>query len=141
MKLTIDLAKRITPADLLYHLRCNSQRTYDACRHSRIKRCRWRQRADNNPGHVRGIYDNSIGLREAAAALNFQRFSIFQPSMLLTKTKCDDAMQGIMLATWSAISFLLCGCADKYRGISVVNLGCAMAHNLRPPGQGMEVPQ
>jgi uncharacterized protein YbjT (DUF2867 family) len=78
-------------------------------------------------------------LREAIAALGFSRFSIFQPSMLLTRTNRYDAMQGIMLATWPAISKLLVGRLDKYRGITVENLGRAMAHNLTRKSQGAEI--
>jgi uncharacterized protein YbjT (DUF2867 family) len=78
-------------------------------------------------------------LREAIAALGFSRFSIFQPSMLLTRTNRYDAMQGIMLATWPAISKLLVGGLDKYRGITVENLGRAMAHNLTRKSQGAEI--
>jgi uncharacterized protein YbjT (DUF2867 family) len=78
-------------------------------------------------------------LREAIAALGFSRFSIFQPSMLLTRTNRYDAMQGIMLATWPAISKLLVGGLDKYRGITVENLGRAMAHNLTRKSEGAEI--
>lgn len=78
-------------------------------------------------------------LREAIAALGFPRFSIFQPSMLLTKSNRYDAMQGVMLATWPAISKLLVGGLDKYRGITVENLGRAMAHNLTRKSQGTEI--
>jgi uncharacterized protein YbjT (DUF2867 family) len=78
-------------------------------------------------------------LREAITALNFPRFSIFQPSMLLTKTNRYDAMQGLMLATWPTISHLLIGGLNKYRGIPVENLGRAMAQNLVRPGQGAEI--
>jgi uncharacterized protein YbjT (DUF2867 family) len=78
-------------------------------------------------------------LREAIAALGFSRFSIFQPSMLLTRTNRYDAMQGIMLATWPAISKLLVGGLDKYCGITVENLGRAMAHNLIRKSQGAEI--
>jgi uncharacterized protein YbjT (DUF2867 family) len=80
-------------------------------------------------------------LRDAIAALGFRRFSIFQPSMLLTKTNRYDAMQGLMLATWPAISKLLIGGLDKYRGITVENLGRAMALNLTRKSQSTETLQ
>jgi hypothetical protein len=48
-------------------------------------------------------------------------------------------MQGIMLSTWPAISYLLIGSTDKYRGVTVENLGHAMAHNLTHKAQGTEI--
>jgi uncharacterized protein YbjT (DUF2867 family) len=80
-------------------------------------------------------------LRDVIIELKFPRFSVFQPSMLLTKNNRYDAMQGIMLATWPAVSKFLVGSLDKYRGITVENLGRAMAHNLTRQSQATEILQ
>jgi uncharacterized protein YbjT (DUF2867 family) len=78
-------------------------------------------------------------LCEAIVALNFPRLSIFQPAMLLTKSNRYDAVQGVMLAAWPAISYLLICGLDKYRGITVETLGQAMARNVNAPGQSTEI--
>ncbi len=88
----------------------------------------------------RSFYLKSKGeLREAIAAMGFERFSCFQPSMLLTNTNRYDFMQGLMLATWPVISKILVGSADRYRGIRVEDLGAAMATNLLRSGKAYEV--
>jgi uncharacterized protein YbjT (DUF2867 family) len=110
-----------------------------ACKNANIQHFELLGSVAANPNSSNFYLKSKGELREAIAALNFPRFSIFQPSMLLTKTNRYDAMQGLMLATWPAISHILVGGLDKYRGISVENLGRAMAHNLARPGQGTEI--
>jgi uncharacterized protein YbjT (DUF2867 family) len=78
-------------------------------------------------------------LREAVSALGFQRFSAFQPSMLITQTNRYDLMQAVVLAVWPVLSHLLVGPLAKYRGISVEYLGAAMAKNILRPGGGTEI--
>jgi uncharacterized protein YbjT (DUF2867 family) len=78
-------------------------------------------------------------LRNAIAALNFARFSTFQPSMILTPTNRYGLNQAITLAVWPVISHLLVGPLQKYRGIRVEALGAAIARNTTTVGQGAEV--
>ena len=78
-------------------------------------------------------------LREALVALNFERLSIFQPSVILTPTNRYDIWQGLLLAAWPRISVLLPGTWRKYRGIRVDTLGTAMAKNLLTDGGGTEI--
>jgi uncharacterized protein YbjT (DUF2867 family) len=110
-----------------------------ACKQSGIKHFELLGSVAANPKSGNFYLKSKGELREAIAALNFPRFSIFQPSMLLTKSNRYDAVQGIMLATWPAISHLLIGPLDKYRGITVENLGRAMAHNLTHTSKGSEI--
>jgi uncharacterized protein YbjT (DUF2867 family) len=77
-------------------------------------------------------------LREAIAGLGFARFSCFQPSLLLTQNNRYGFAQGLLLSAWPALSHLLLGGLQKYRGIRVEDLGAAMAHNLRGDGRGVE---
>jgi uncharacterized protein YbjT (DUF2867 family) len=110
-----------------------------ACKNAGIKHFELLGSVAANPKSGNFYLKSKGKLREAITALNFPRFSIFQPSMLLTKSNRYDAMQGFMLATWPTISHLFIGSIDKYRGITVENLGRAMAHNLTRPGQGTEI--
>jgi uncharacterized protein YbjT (DUF2867 family) len=77
-------------------------------------------------------------LRDALGALNFERLSIFQPSVILTPTNRYDWVQGVTLAVFPALSRLLLGPLIKYRGIPVETLGRAMAVNLTKSGSGLE---
>lgn len=77
-------------------------------------------------------------LVEELKCLNFERLSIFQPSMILTPTNRYGFMQGITLAVWPIIDRLLIGGLRKYRGIKVADLGDAMARNIFTKGAGDE---
>jgi uncharacterized protein YbjT (DUF2867 family) len=101
-----------------------------ACRAAGIKHFELLGSVAANPKSGNFYLKSKGELREAITALGFQRFSIFQPSMLITRTNRYDATQGLMLATWPMLSHLLIGGLDKYRSITVENLGRAMAHNL-----------
>jgi uncharacterized protein YbjT (DUF2867 family) len=78
-------------------------------------------------------------LRQAIANMGFARFSIFQPSMLLTPSNRYGVSQGITLALWPLLSPLLVGRLNRYRGIRVETLGLAMANNLFTSGSGTEI--
>jgi uncharacterized protein YbjT (DUF2867 family) len=78
-------------------------------------------------------------LRESISALGFDRFSCFQPSMLLTKTNRYNWVQGLMLVTWPIISKAMVGPLRKYRGVKVEDLGAAMANRIFTSGQGTEI--
>lgn len=78
-------------------------------------------------------------LRDAIAALGFERFSVFQPSMILTQQNRYGFSQGLMLALWPLLSPLLIGGLKKYRGIRVEDLGRAIAQNITRDTQGLEV--
>jgi uncharacterized protein YbjT (DUF2867 family) len=78
-------------------------------------------------------------LVEALKALNFERLSIFQPSMILTPTNRYGITQAITLKVWPLLKPLLIGRLTKYRGISVNVLGQAMAKNIFIEGTGYEI--
>jgi uncharacterized protein YbjT (DUF2867 family) len=78
-------------------------------------------------------------LRDAIAALGFKRFSVFQPSVLLTKTNRYDWKQALLLSLMPMISPLLLGPISKYRGIKVEDLGHAIANNALSDGKGHEI--
>lgn len=77
-------------------------------------------------------------LRDALVALNFERLSLFQPSMILTPTNRFGLSQALILAFWPGLSRLMIGPTRKFRGIRVEALGAAMANNLATAGQGVE---
>ncbi len=80
-------------------------------------------------------------LRDALIALNFERLSLFQPSMILTPTNRYGLLQAVTLALWPALSHLLIGPLRKFRGVRVAALGAAMAQNLSTTGRGVETLQ
>jgi uncharacterized protein YbjT (DUF2867 family) len=90
----------------------------------------------------RSFYLRTKGeLNDAISALDFERTSFFQPSMILTPTNRYGFSQGLMLAVWPALSTALVGGLSKFRGIKVETLGRAIANNAFTTGQGVEVLQ
>ena len=77
-------------------------------------------------------------LEETLVALNFERLSLFQPSMILTPTNQYGIQQALMLAFWPGLSRVLIGPTRKYRSIRIEALRAAMASNLATAGQGVE---
>lgn len=71
-------------------------------------------------------------------ALNFERLSIFQPSMILTPTNRYGIGQAITLAIFPLLKPLLFGSLKKYRGVKVETLGAAIALNLVRENAGLE---
>jgi uncharacterized protein YbjT (DUF2867 family) len=88
----------------------------------------------------RSFYLRSKGeLRDAIAATGFERFTVFQPAMILTPQNRYGFSQAVMLALWPIVSPLLIGSLNKFRGNRVEDLGRAMAQNILKPGRGTEV--
>ena len=77
-------------------------------------------------------------LIDALEMLNFERLSIFQPSMILTPTNRYGFSQAVILKVWPKLNFILQGQARKYRGIKVEELGEAIANNVVTFGIGVE---
>ena len=71
-------------------------------------------------------------------ALNFDRLSIFKPSMILTPTNRYGISQAIILRVWPWLKPLLFAGLRKYRGIKVSTLGRAMALNVVQEKSGFE---
>jgi hypothetical protein len=72
------------------------------------------------------------------AVIDFDRLSIFQPSMIITSNNRYGFLQGILLGVWPLLSKLLLGGLHKYRGIPVAPLGNAIAKNVLNHHQGFE---
>jgi uncharacterized protein YbjT (DUF2867 family) len=77
-------------------------------------------------------------LRDALVALNFERLSLFQPSMILTPSNRYGVSQAVTLALWPGLSRLMIGPLSKFRGVRVETLGSAIANNLATNGKGAE---
>lgn len=71
-------------------------------------------------------------------SLQFDRLSIFQPSMILTPTNRYGILQGLNLLIWPLISPILIGPLKKYRSIKVEALGTAIAKNILSNKSGEE---
>ena len=80
-------------------------------------------------------------LVEELKALNFDRLSIFQPSMILTPNNRYGIGQAITLKVWPLLKPVLIGGLRKYRGVPVSILGQAMAKNILKDGKGHETLQ
>jgi uncharacterized protein YbjT (DUF2867 family) len=90
----------------------------------------------------RSFYLRTKGeLVEELKNLNFERLSIFQPSMILTPTNRYGVSQAITLKVWPLLKPLLMGSLKKYRGIPVNILGQAMAKNIFNKGEAYEMLQ
>ncbi|MFI8604064.1 NAD(P)H-binding protein [Cellulophaga baltica] len=77
----------------------------------------------------------------ALKALNFDRLSIFQPSMILTPTNRYGIAQAVTLKVWPLLKPLFIGRFRKYRGIPVQVLGQAMARNIFKKSTSFELLQ
>jgi len=87
-----------------------------------------------NP-QARSFYLRTKGeLEDGLKALDFDRLSLFRPSMILTPTT-----QGVVLKIWPFLSPLLVGPLRKYRGVRIDALGRAIAHNITRPGNKVEI--
>ena len=76
-------------------------------------------------------------LQEGLKALEFERLSIFQPSMILTPTNRYGISQAITLAVWPMLKPILIGPLEKFRGIPVEKLGRAIAQEYDNTGHGV----
>lgn len=69
-------------------------------------------------------------LVEALQKMNFERLSVFQPSMILTPDNRYGFSQGVLLKVWPLLKPFLIGGLRKYRGVRVAILGKAIAKNV-----------
>jgi len=77
-------------------------------------------------------------LVEELKKLNFNRLSIFKPSMILTPTNRYDWKQGLTLKVWPVIDKLFVGNLKQFKGIKVETLGKAFIGNLQTQKAGYE---
>jgi uncharacterized protein YbjT (DUF2867 family) len=88
----------------------------------------------------RSFYLRSKGeLRDAIVAMGFERFSVFQPAMILTPQNRYGFSQAVMLTLWPIVSPLMIGGLNKFRGNRVEDLGRAMAQDILKSGSGTEI--
>ena len=78
-------------------------------------------------------------LNEGLTKLNFNRLSIFQPSLIITPTNRFGFGQWLMLKLFPVFKPLMQGSLKKYRGIAVDRLGKAIASNIFTQKSGEEV--
>lgn len=78
-------------------------------------------------------------LVEELIALQFERLSVFQPSMILTPTNRYGFSQALTLAIWPWLNPILSGPLKKYRGVRVEQLGKVIASNTFFQKEGLEM--
>ena len=89
--------------------------------------------------HSRSFYLRTKGeLEEGLKALDFERLSLFRPSLIITPTNRYGLSQALTLAIWPWLQPFLAGGLRKYRGVPVKRLGQAIAANLRERRSGVE---
>ncbi|WP_016953882.1 hypothetical protein [Catenovulum agarivorans] len=87
----------------------------------------------------RNFYLRTKGeLIEELIRLNFERLSIFQPSMIITPKNRYGLLQALALKFWPKLDFILQGQLRKYRGIKVEILGNSIANNTLTNRSGLE---
>ena len=85
------------------------------------------------------LYLRSKGeLVEELKALEFERLSIFQPSMIITPTNRYGLTQAITLSLWPIIDKVFFAGLKKFKGLKVDQLGKAMAINTTKDKSGLE---
>ena len=77
-------------------------------------------------------------LNDELVKLNFERLSIFQPSMILTPQNRYGLSQAIALKIWPMLDYILHKGYRKYRGIKVDMLGKSIANNALLDKTGVE---
>lgn len=77
-------------------------------------------------------------LNDELVKLNFDRLSIFKPSMILTPQNRYGLSQGIALKIWPKLDAILHKGYRKYRGIKVDMLGKSIANNVFKAKTGLE---
>ena len=77
-------------------------------------------------------------LVDALKALQFERLSIYKPSMIITPNNRYGVAQAITLKVWPIISTLFIGKTKKYRGINVTELGSCISRNALKNVKGYE---
>jgi uncharacterized protein YbjT (DUF2867 family) len=109
-----------------------------ACKEADVRHFELLGSVGANP-NSRSFYLRSKGeLAKALQALDFERLSLFQPSVIITPHNRYGFSQGILLGVWPLLSPLLLGGLRKYRGIPVASLGKAIANNVLNHNQGFE---
>ena len=78
-------------------------------------------------------------LVEELQSLNFERLSIFQPSMIITPNNRYGFSQALTLKIWPIIDKVFFAGLKKFKGIQVEQLGKAMAINLATEYVGLEM--
>ena len=69
-------------------------------------------------------------LENELKALAFERLSIFQPSLIITPTNRYGFSQAVFLRVWPFLKPILLGGLRKYRGVTIEQLGKAIAINI-----------
>lgn len=77
-------------------------------------------------------------LNEELGKLDFERLSIYQPSMIMTPHNRYGITQGIALKVWPKLDYVLHGGYRRFRGIKADMLGKAIANNVFTKKTGIE---
>ena len=77
-------------------------------------------------------------LEDGLKALNFERLSLFEPSMIITPANRYGVGQAVLLKAMPLIDRALIGSLRKFRSIRAERLGVALAMNLLTDKPGVE---
>lgn len=109
------------------------------CKEAGVKHFEILSSVDANP-RTKTIYLKINGeINEELKKIEFERLSIFQPSLIITPNNRYGFSQGIMLKIAPFLNTILIGSLKKYRGIKIEYLGKAMAFNILTHKEGTEL--
>ncbi|MEH6519386.1 MAG: NAD(P)H-binding protein [Halioglobus sp.] len=110
-----------------------------ACRHSGVRHFQLLSSIAVSPSSKSFFLRTKGELEGELRVLEFDRLSLFHPSMIITPGNRYGLAQAISLKVWPALHPLFVGKAKKLRGITSGELGRAMACNSLTAGSGEEV--
>jgi len=109
------------------------------CKQSGVQHFQLLNSVASNPRSFSFFLRTKGELIDELEALDFERLSIFQPSMILTPTNRYGFSQAMILLLWPLLKPVLIFNLRKYRGIPIEQLGSAIAQNTFTKGTGLEI--
>jgi len=112
-----------------------------ACKAAGVRHFQLLSSVGADPGS-RSFFLRSKGeLQERLKALDFERLSLFQPSMILTDKNRYGVLQAMTLIVWPLLGPFMIGPLRRFRGIHVSQLGQAFAKDVRTQRTGVDTYQ
>ena len=111
----------------------------EVCKHSGVKHFELLSSVGINHQSSNFFLRSKGELVEELKALNFDRLSIFQPSMIITPQNRYGVNQALTLALWPIVDKIFFAGLKKFKGIKVEQLGKAIAMNTYRDHHGLEM--
>ena len=109
-----------------------------ACKHAGVRHFELLGAAGANARSASFYLRTKGELEDGLKALNFERLSLFEPSMIITPTNRYGVGQAVLLKAMPLLDRALIGSLHKFRSIRAERLGAALAMNLLTDKPGVE---